>query len=63
MTRPPTPTPPPASELVLAEAVDSNHSLCHLTIDLRNIRARELIHNALSRNRDALRIRRRSATQ
>ena len=42
--------------------VHSNHTLLTVTVDLRNMRARELIQNALSRNREELRLRRRRAS-
>ena len=49
-----------AAELTLANAIDKHRKLLKVTVDLRNLRARELIQNALSRNRDALRQSRRS---
>merc|ERR1712050_587014 len=51
-----------ASEMLLANAVDSNHSLLNLTVDLRNTRAREIIQKALSRNREERRLKRRNST-
>ena len=39
--------------MTLANAIDKHRKLLKVTVDLRNLRARELIQNALSRNRDA----------
>jgi hypothetical protein len=46
------------SELVLARAVMGNATLLHVTVDLRNGQARDMIHTALSRNRDQVRLQR-----
>ena len=51
-----------AAEMTLANAVDANRALLSVTVDLRNNRARELIHRALSRNREELRQQRRART-
>jgi len=48
------------AEMSLAQAVDANQTLLHLTVDLRSMRAREIIQTALSRNQDRLRQKRRS---
>merc|ERR1712048_1328092 len=50
-----------ASEMLLANAVDSNHSLLNLTVNLRNTHAREIIQKALSRNREERRLKRRTS--
>ena len=41
-----------ASEETFAAALEENTSLLHLTIDLRNLRARELINKWLTRNHE-----------
>ena len=44
-----------AAEMALAHAVDGHPKLLKLTVDLRNLRARELIQKGLARNLEAVR--------